>query len=91
LATKNKSQILAKEKTGEATRESTLKAVPTQNFWTFELAAEPSSAVSFEPTHVRYSISKLIEDIRKTLSTGSTLTIRGLIRVFEKLDYNKNH
>ena len=68
LATKNKSQILAKEKTGEATRESTHKAVPTQNFWTFELAAKPSSAESFEPIHVRYSCSKLIEDIKKTLS-----------------------
>ena len=44
-STKHKSQMLACEYNGEKVREDVAKAVAPTNYWTIELADEPSAAV----------------------------------------------
>ena len=89
IATTKRTQLLSKEKTGELTRETQSKELGAQNFWTFELASEPSFTPE-ESSQIKYSGKKMVEDIREALREYRLLALRQLMTVFGRFDSNKD-
>ena len=81
--------MLAGEYNGEKVREDNAKAVSDTNYWSFELAAEPSAAEPLEEAP-RYDGAQMIDDIKETLKKRGAMMIRGIGRVFRILDDNRN-
>ena len=65
-ATKSKTQMLAGEYNGEKVREDNVKAVAPTNYWTIELASEPSAAEPIAEAP-RYDGAQMMQDIKDTL------------------------
>ena len=88
-STKSKTQILAGEYNGEKVREDNPKAVSPTNYWTIELATEPSAAEPMAEAP-RYDGEQMMQDIKDTLKQRGAMMIRGIGRVFRILDNNRN-
>ena len=88
-ATKSKTQMLAGEYNGEKVREDNPKAVSPTNYWTIELATEPSAAEPIAEAP-RYDGAQMMQDIKDTLKQRGAMMIRGIGRVFRILDDNRN-
>ena len=88
-ATKSKTQMLAGEYNGEKVREDNVKAVAPTNYWTIELASEPSAAEPIAEAP-RYDGAQMMQDIKDTLKQRGAMMIRGIGRVFRILDDNRN-
>lgn len=81
--------MLAGEYNGEKVREDNVKAVAPANYWTIELASEPSAAEPIAEAP-RYDGAQMIQDIKDTLKQRGAMMIRGIGRVFRILDDNRN-
>jgi Ca2+-binding EF-hand superfamily protein len=89
IATTKRTQLLAKEKTGELTRDTQAKEIGSQNHWMFELATEPSFTPE-EASKIKYSGTKMVEDIRGALKEHRLTALRHLMTIFGRFDANKD-
>ena len=90
FATPKKTQILEGEQKGILTREGTFKDIGTQNHWTFVLSSEPQMAAQ-EVNKLRYSGKKMVEDLRNALTEYKLMAISSLVKIFSKIDINKDN
>ena len=81
--------MLAGEYNGEKVREDNIKAVAPTNYWTIELASEPSASEPIAEAP-RYDGAQMMQDIKDTLKQRGAMMIRGIGRVFRILDDNRN-
>ena len=81
--------MLAGEYNGEKVREDNPKSVSQTNYWTIELATEPSAAEPIAEAP-RYDGAQMMQDIKDTLKSRGAMMIRGIGRVFRILDNNRN-
>ena len=81
--------MLAGEYNGEKVREDNPKSVSPTNYWTIELATEPTAAEPIAEAP-RYDGAQMMQDIKDTLKSRGAMMIRGIGRVFRILDNNRN-
>lgn len=90
-AVASRPQQLENEQVGKKVINLTEKKIDECNTWMICTADDPAAAEPVAaPEELSYDGEQLVSDIRDTLKSRGSMTLRGVARVFRILDDNKN-